>query len=180
MPTCTRYKPKYDYIWQRCLTGAEWSKSIKRNFSAKPLIDVKPGFYIFHKELNIKGRNLIEYARMTQRDMFKTNTVNNSRNKIKDIVNSEQSLDQALTTTVTTNSLRLNTNTDEESNLTDDYVVKEKKEKKKKFSKIQAPDFKKTISRNQLNKVRADKNNVIPFSTPNYKWTTLSNYKFYI
>lgn len=37
--------------------------------------------------------------------------------------------------------------------------------------KIQAPDFKKIISREQLEKIYGDKRTIIPFSFPNFKWT---------
>jgi hypothetical protein len=40
-----------------------------------------------------------------------------------------------------------------------------------KWVKVQAPDFKKIISREHLEKVHGDKRNIIPFSFPNFKWT---------
>lgn len=48
------------------------------------------------------------------------------------------------------------------------------KKQKAKFS-IKAPDFKKLLSRDYLERLHEDKRTVIPFSLPNYKYTQPSN-----
>jgi len=57
-PNCTKYNPKYDYIWKRCLTGPTWDKSERRNYSAKDNKFISPDFYLSHTELNVKGKNM--------------------------------------------------------------------------------------------------------------------------
>lgn len=50
-----------------------------------------------------------------------------------------------------------------------------KDKKNKKYFRIQAPDFKKSMSRERLDKIHGDKKGVIPFSMPNYTLIRESN-----
>ena len=49
--------------------------------------------------------------------------------------------------------------------------------KVKKYNRIQAPDFKKTITREKLNLIYDDKKGVIPFSMPKYTLVRESLFK---
>ena len=48
-----------------------------------------------------------------------------------------------------------------------------------KWIRTQAPDFKKIISREHLERIYGDKRTIIPFSIPNFKITKPSNFLFY-
>jgi hypothetical protein len=54
-------------------------------------------------------------------------------------------------------------------NILEDEKSENKPEKKiKKYTRIQAPDFKKSMTREKLDQVYGDKRGVIPFSMPKY------------
>jgi hypothetical protein len=180
IPNCTKYNPKFDYVWKRCLTGPTWDKSEKRNYSANNNKFISPDFYLSHTELNVKGKNMIDLARMTHREIFKPKIMLNTTKEItKDQTNTiETDNYQALTTSSNTDGKQSIYNpiiTDESRKTTAGIPKKkEKKDIKRKYNKIQAPDFKKTISRDQLDRIYGYKETVIPFSLPNYKWTRSS------
>ena len=37
-PPCTRYYPRYEYIWPKLITGPSWKQSRGRTFKKKKLI----------------------------------------------------------------------------------------------------------------------------------------------
>lgn len=182
MPTCTKYNPKFDYVWKRCLTGPTWDKSIRRNFSAKPKDETTPEFYLSHTELKIQGKNMIEYARMTTRDTYRTlspDSASRNNSKEKDLQETENlptvsSTGNALTETKDTTRKVVSATAESEEA---EKVGVKAETKKKKYQRIHAPDFRKTISRDQLDKLNGDKRTVIPFTLPNFKWTRESNHQ---
>ena len=163
--TCTKYRPKYDYIWKRCIVGPSWDTSLKRYFIAKPKKDISSGFLLSNTQLNIKGKNLIEFSKMTNREMNKTSSQFNTRNK-----DDEKENLHALTTTITSEQ---NLRTEESQKSV--QVIKNKIDNKnKKYNKVQAPDFKKIISRGHLDRIIENKKPVFPFKFPNNSFTTSS------
>jgi hypothetical protein len=197
-PSCTKYNPKNEFIWKRVITGPEWEKSNRKNYSCVPREEIDAKFYSSHKDFRIDGRNFIDFGRQTKRASFiKEETLGKSS------VNSSN--DDSVTLRRTSpnfmnkkNTLRgMNpealTNSSNENN--DGYISNDKKKKESKMSnsntfknlnkfnsnpnittnrwiKLQAPDFKKTISREQLERIYEDKRTIIPFAIPNFTSTT--------
>lgn len=61
-------------------------------------------------------------------------------------------------------------------NIQDEEKSESKIDKKlRKYTRIQAPDFKKSMTREKLDKIYGDKKGVIPFSMPNYDFVQESN-----
>lgn len=108
---------------------------------------------------------------MTNRDLNRTSTSQfGTRNKGKELAEQPENMHALTTTNITENNLIT-----EESEMSV-KIIKEKIDKKKnKYNKIQAPDFKKTISRDHMEKVIDSKKSVIPFTLPNYAFTRTSN-----
>lgn len=184
-PACTKYNPKNEYIYKRILTGPVWDASIKKNFSIMPKEEVDPKFYISHTEFKVDGKNFIDLARQTHRASFSSSTNIRIRN-VKSSLPSRRA-DTTLPLEAKTGLSFYSNNDKDQSyyNSNDEDAGKPEKvpqnEIKKNFSqtatstnrwvKVQAPDFKKVISREQLEKIYGDKRTVIPFSVPSFKWT---------
>jgi hypothetical protein len=198
-PACTKYNPKMEFIWRRTLTGPKWDESKKKNHSRILKHEMDPKFYKYHQDFKIDGKNFVDFARQTQRasfsghkdsrllnvkspkdtrTSFKTSTASPKGRTMNTFYNNENSKNSAY---------NMNTASSDDEYLQAKNIsnVKPKKINKwkmnnshggnnNKWVKIQAPDFKKIISRDQLEKIYGDKKTIIPFSFPNFKWTTPS------
>ena len=150
------------------MTGPNWDISMNPNYNnAKSLKPEMPEFYLSHQELNIKGKNLIDLSKMTYRN--KSNQSIKQKKIISDIKNidlvDESDNINALTTTYTTENLQ---KTDDSIELVNKIKEKIKINKKKKYNKNNAPDFKNTISREQLERLSQSKNSLMNLSAPKY------------
>lgn len=192
-PSCTKYNPKNEYIWKKTLTGPKWIQSIPKNSSIIPKEDIDVKFYLSHTELKVDGKNFVDLARQTQRGDF----IENTDIRIRSIKSSnpnrtngflpktkmrETSFGEGHQKTHSVHSA-----SSEENSKENFYSKKSHKSVKSKMNinmnnmtnsgvnrwvKIQAPDFKKIISREQLDKIYGDKRTIIPFSIPNFKSTS--------
>jgi hypothetical protein len=172
-PSCTKYNPKCEYLWKRTLTGPTWDKAPLRNQKRRlrrrdgngkeyELVETKYDdvkFYLSHTDFKPQGKNFVDLKRQTQRAEFGAHSDVRIRN-----IHSADSTNRDIKTADTKKpetspgGKKLNMTVAAHS-------------ANKKWIKIQAPDFKKTMSREQLEKVYGDKRTIIPFSFPNFKWT---------
>ncbi len=163
-PTCTKYNPKNEFIWKRVITGPEWSSSLKKNFSCVPKEEIRSKFYRTHNDLKkIDGGCFVDFEKQKDRASFVKDENESER------VGSSRSFKQA---NMTANSWGYN----EVDNLNNTKRSVQNTygntQRSGKWVKIQAPDFRKIISRDQLEKIYGDKRTVIPFSIPNFSSTT--------
>jgi hypothetical protein len=197
-PACTKYNPKMEFIWRRTLTGPKWDESKKKTHSKIKKQEMDPPFYKYHEDFKIDGKNFVDFGRQTQRasfsghkdvrllnvkspmdtrTSFKTSTASPKGRTTNTFYNNESK----------NSALNINTGSSDDeypqtkniSNIQPKKINKWKMNNThlgntNKWVKIQAPDFKKIISRDQLEKIYGDKRTVIPFSFPNFKWTTPS------
>lgn len=197
-PPCTKYNPKNEYIWKRVITGPQWNQSVRKNHSVQPKVEDEPKFYLSHSEWRVDGKNFIDMARQTKRASFiassnrkarNSNSASPSRSNLEKDPSKSASVFYQNTfynQSNTNNILQMN-NTQSSA---DEAAKKGNKKGStkslsnlmytnatnnggggRKWVKVQAPDFKKVISRDQLDKIYGDKRTIIPFSIPNFKWT---------
>lgn len=181
-PSCTKYNPKHEYIWKKTTYSQNWDTSIRKHFSKVPKEEVEPKFYISHTNFKVDGKNFIDLGRQTFRGPFSTTNDVRIRNvrsadpaqeieKVNNESNDSKFYESEFNLLTTKQKL-----TNSNSNLSKEKFVDDAKNQK---WKIKAPDFRKTISRAQIEKMNDDKRTVIPFSLPNFKQTTASNYIIY-
>jgi hypothetical protein len=174
-PSCTKYNPKYQYVWKRTLTAPKWEKSKRKDiFSIKKDDTSDVHFYSTDLDFKFRGKNLVDMNKQSRRKSITGEEMKDNRSILKPKTanireTSENSLDKINT--------RMNrTNSTEKTEVTKEkYRSSRSVTPPKKWVKIQAPDFKKIISRDQLEKIYGDKRTIIPFSFPNFKWTRPSN-----
>lgn len=189
-PTCTKYNPKNEYIWKRTKTGPCWDQSIKKNFSIKPNVEVDPKFYLSHSDFKIDGRNFIDLSRQTNRRYITGEVMRNAKSvniaKRKNITTSannpptsennfnEENARYTGIINITDSSREKSINTNRKVKTTKSLNKTYRQVSPKSRAKIHAPDFKKIISREYIEKAHGNKKTIIPFSFPNFKWTTSS------
>jgi hypothetical protein len=168
-PSCTKYNPKCEYLWKRTLTGPTWDKAPlkgqkrrvyrKRDGQDKTYEIIEPEsedfkFYLSHTDMKPEGKNFVDLARQTRRTEF-------GHKGLRRAIHSAENITRNINTAETRKSENSVTR---KLNMTSASAAT-------KWVKIQAPDFKKTMSREQLEKIYGDKRTIIPFSFPNFKWT---------
>ena len=192
-PSCTRYYPKYEYIWPRLITGPEWEIVRGRVYKKIPL-DTKDFFY--RKSSVLEAKTLVNMNKYTMRGDF-SNMGNDVRIRTDNFFYDSNISEEKNTapTTLPNQSTTENNNTSNISkfnktsysrfrnkNKDNDNIFDNTNENSKsdvpnltnpniKQHYIQgprAPDFRKTISREQREKVKGNKASVIPFVLPNY------------
>ena len=233
-PSCTRYNPKMDFIWNKTLTGPSW-KLVKGREENVKLPDNTNEFYLTHSELKPLGKIFINMDKQTERGdfsslkdvrmrsdkPFKTEankkinknksvsysnnnsgnaigyTYTFSKNNMTSSKNSERgNNDQELFTNQGTNGISTYENTYPVNGTNYNNISVNQIKGAKSFqtsrknlnkiyynttgsiyptvnhgnstNKIKAPDFSKTISREQLNFISRDKSPISPFITPNF------------
>ena len=153
-------------------------------------------FYNSHTEFKVEGKNFVDLARQTRRASFgSTGGIKVKNYKSIDSKSEFQSTNTNYNTGKYKTSYSFyardksspsnNLNTYSSGDESGSFDSLSKKKTKGPFSKtfmnttsngnrwvkLQAPDFKKIISREQLDKIYGDKRTIIPFSFPNSKWT---------
>jgi hypothetical protein len=204
-PACTKYNPKNEFVWKKTITGPKWEQSIKRNYSKIQREERDLPFYNSHTEFKVEGRNFVDLARQTRRASFGGSSAKPRKQRSNDSRSEFQCTNTNYNTVKNRTSYSfyardknsaydgksVNMNTyssgDESGS---NYESSNKRRTRGPFSKtlmnntssnpnrwvkLQAPDFKKIISREQLDKIYGDKRTIIPFSFPNFKWTRPSN-----
>ena len=173
-PACTRYYPKYEYIWPKLITGPSWKKSMGRNLNNKE-IDNKE---FFHEDITFSptSKCLVNMNKTTQRGEF--NVSNNVRIRTdkpftKDPLSEKlksKKKKKTLTNNIKNNNRVKSLNDLDFENISTINNDQNKRNKSILLSKkeINAPDFQKTISREQREKVKSIKINPIPYIFPNY------------
>ena len=178
-PPCTRYYPRYEYIWPKLITGPSWKQSRGRTFNKKEIDNQE----FFHEDITFSptSKCLVNMNKTTQRgDFIISNNVrirtdkpfdNNAlserlkykkKKKLKikipnnNKIKSHNELDfenMSLTNNNTINNDSISKINNSSYNL--------KKE-------INAPDFQKTISREQREKVKQTKMTPSSYIQPTY------------
>ena len=185
----SRYYPRYEYIWPRLITGPEWEIVKGRTYKKIPK-DTKNFFY--RKSSVLEAKTLVNMNKTTIRGDFSnmgndvrirtdgpfhSNTFKNNRNKTShttnqistDNTNNNSKFSKTYTKfrnnsnnlNVDTESIDINTNSNN-PNFTNPNIIPHYKNENR------APDFRKTISREQREKAKGFKTNAIPFVMPNY------------
>jgi hypothetical protein len=195
-PACTKYNPKNEFVWKRTITGPNWDRTIGKNQSRIQKEERDLPFYNSHTEFKVEGKNFVDLARQTRRASFgATGGINIKSSKSNDSRSEFQSTNTNYNTgkyktsysfyardkSSPSNNLNTYSSGDESGSLDNPNKKKTKGPFSKTFMnttssgnrwvKLQAPDFKKIISRDQLEKIYGDKRTIIPFSFPNFKWT---------
>ena len=157
-PPCTRYNPKHTFVWPRTITGPKWK--ILRGRDRKPLpIDTKD-FYIHNEPMELKSKCFVNMRKQTQRGDFtelvdlrirtdkpyspqstSSNKISYDTTKSTTIQNFKKSLSSSYT--------NLSTNT-----LSSPH--------------ISGPDFRTTISREQVERIKGVKGFPMAFIQPNF------------
>jgi hypothetical protein len=175
-PSCTKYNPKNEYLWKRTLTGPTWDKAPLKNQKRRVLRkrdgqdkefelveekndDVK--FYLSHTDFKPQGKNFVDLKRQTRRGEFGVHPDVRIRN-----IHSADSKGDRDIRTADTKKTEISMAPTKKLNMTATSYSANKK-----WIRTQAPDFKKTMSRDQLDKIFGDKRTIIPFSFPNFKMT---------
>ena len=170
-PACTKYNPNHTFIWSRVITGPKWN-SIPGRETKQIVIDNKD---FFVKEDPIESRNkcFVNMNRQTQRG----DSLHGRDVRIRtDTTFHKKDIDNLSTmhTYSTSRNNNLQDNFDRTiSHLDGDRnkLISDNKDDNKQKQYIKAPNFSKTISREQVDKVKNPKNATPYFKDPKYSLT---------
>ena len=155
-PPCTSYHPKYSFIWSRTITGPKWK--ILRGRDKKPLpVDTKD-FYIHNSEgMQLTSKCFINMKKQTQRGEF---------TEAKDV---RIRTDKPYGYKTTKSSPQITSNSTKSSNI-EPYLSEGSTNSINKNKKIHinVPDFRTTISREQVEKIKGVKGFPMAFIQPNF------------
>jgi hypothetical protein len=155
-PSCTKYNPKHDFLQSRVIVAPAWDL-------APPKFDKKRRIKR-RSSKNASEEKLWDYVEKEPEDVKYYLSHTDFKIESKNFVDLARQTKRGEFITTKYQSA-------------DDFSSRRKERSQsnsprfKKWKKIQAPDFRKTMSREQLDKVYGDKRTVIPFSFPNFKWT---------
>ena len=178
-PPCTRYYPRYEYIWPKLITGPSWKQSRGRTFNKKEVDNQE----FFHEDITFSptSKCLVNMNKTTQRgDFIISNNVrirtdkpfdNNAlserlkykkKKKLKiEILNNNK--------TKSHNELDFeNMSLTNNNTINNDTISKRNNSSYNLKKEINAPDFQKTISREQREKVKQTKMTPSSYIQPNY------------
>ena len=170
-PACTKYNPNHTFIWSRVITGPKW-KSIQGRTTKQMSIDDKD-FFVKEDSLESRNKCFVNMNRQTQRGdslhgrdvRIRTDTTFHK----KDMDN----LSTMHTYSTSRNTLQDNFDRtishlgkDQVKKSKDSLITDNKDNKQKQY--IKAPNFSKTISREQVDKVKSPKNATPYFKDPKY------------
>lgn len=205
-PSCTKYNPKNEYIWKRVLTGPEWTKVTGRKDYIKPVTE--GDYFMTQTDFKVTGKTFINFAKQTHRKgfskIYNSSTCNKTVSSDKRLATEPHLISQEMDTSIINihidypdNDISIHQIPNKTVHSSDNHDLGTAKTTKNKNSLLKsypslfsntttskwrqnnAPDFKKVISREQLNKIYGDKRSVIPFSMPDDKSTRESNLLIY-
>lgn len=183
MPSCTKYNPKKSYVSKRIITGPTWDIANKKSESRKKKEEDNSKFYLSHTDFKVDGKNFIDLGRQTHRASF-TSSNNIRLRSIKSsnpVKRTESPLNYKASFYSDDEQFQLqdaretNTVFGDSNKKGSAVLLNQTQSNNKKWIRSQAPDFRKTISREQKEKIFADRRTVIPFTVPNYKLAHSSN-----
>lgn len=192
-PSSTKYQPKMDFIWNRIITGPNWDvlsgrnnrklsgfnysgikKSISNNDFSLTHTDFMPKKYFISMDKQTSRGNFIlgkdvrirnEKAFVPKKKRIQTAEFSH-KNSLRDENNKNNGFNNF-------NYTNYNNFGSKGFNIQSKKTIKKGKKIMKKFSdNNKAPDFSKTISREKLNYIQRDRENVRPFFSPNYNYVT--------
>jgi hypothetical protein len=155
-PSCTKYNPKYEFLQNKVTVAPAWDL-------APPRFDKRRR--IMRKRSNSEDGKLWEYVEKEPEDVKYYLSHTDFKIESKNFVELARQTKRGEFISSKYQSA------DDFSNRRKEKSLTSISPRFKKWKKIQAPDFRKTMSREQLDKVYGDKRTVIPFSFPNFKWT---------
>ena len=177
-PPCTRYYPRYEYIWPKLITGPSWKQSRGRTFNKKEVdnqeffhedITFSPtskclvnmnkttqrGDFIISKNVRIRTDKAFEKNALSERLKYK------KKKKLKiEILNNNK--------TKSHNELDFENMSLTNNNTMNETISKRNNSTNNLKKEINAPDFQKTISREQREKVKQIKMAPSSYIQPNY------------
>ena len=170
-PPCTKYNPNWQYINKKISWGVKWDTVKERNFSLLngEKFNYKEELNLYKDKFYVDGKVFIDFNKQVKRGSF-----NNTKKEENDNLSKQMNKTTLISKGEESSIFPIIT----EANDTKSQIKKRGFSAKQKYNKIQAPDFRKTISRAHLDKLHDDKTTVIPFSLPKYGATWAS--KLYI
>lgn len=172
-PSCTKYNPNHGLIWSRTITGPTWN-SLQGRKTKPPPIDVKD-FFINDEPLENRIKCFINMNKQTQRG----DSLHGKDVRIRTDRTLPKSDFENLITLRSFSSRNNNSNSNFNDNF-DSTISKLETEKTKRSKStlfnvthsqkkyIKGPNFSKTISREQVNKIKNPKKNTPNFKDPSF------------